>query len=219
MFRMSLRELFVLVAATAVAIVSLMYASPLWQAIFSLVAMLLALRAVIASLVDRGPRRAFAIGFAVAMLGYVLIVINVQKFMPGRAGENTEFDVYAEGRLPTSIALQNFYAGISRTKYFDAKTGARIPESERENLMLVGENLFGIGGTGGGGGFEGGGMFGGASVQVPPGKRAALYEIRPRRENFMAIGHFWWALLFGYIGGRFGRVVYLRSNDLPRERN
>jgi hypothetical protein len=211
MFRMSLRELFMLVAATALAIVSLMYASPVWQAIFSLVAMLLALAAVIASLVDRGPRRAFAIGFAVAMLGYLLALINIQKFMSGRAVENTELDVYAEGRLPTSIALQNFYAGISRTKYFDPTTGERIPESERDNLTVIGENRFGIRGTGGGGGFGSGGMFGG--VRVPPGKRAALHEIRPRRENFMPIGHFWWAVLLGYIGGRFGRFVYLRRSE------
>jgi hypothetical protein len=32
----------------------------------------------------------------------------------------------------------------------------------------------------------------------------------PREVRFMEIGHLWWALLFGYLGGRFSQFVYLR---------
>src|SRR5262245_34336543 len=32
----------------------------------------------------------------------------------------------------------------------------------------------------------------------------------PNLEEFMTIGHAWWALLLGYLGGRLARFVYLR---------
>ena len=32
----------------------------------------------------------------------------------------------------------------------------------------------------------------------------------PNLEEFMTIGHTWWALLWGYLGGRFARFVYVR---------
>ena len=111
MFRVSLREMFLLVAAVALAIVSLNYATVLWQAIIGLMVMLLAMVALITSLVDRGARRAFWIGFAVAMLGYLLIVINAHKFTLAPTEQNVELDAH-QGRLPTSLLLQHFYAGI-----------------------------------------------------------------------------------------------------------
>lgn len=209
MIRVSLREMFVLVAVVALAIVSLIFASPAWQAIVGLVVMLSAMIALIVSLVDRGPRRAFAIGFAVAMLGYLLVVLNaqsfnVERFVLGSPGSIAELDIY-QGRLPTSVVLQSIYAGISRTRHFDQKTGEPIPDSEKGNLYVVGE---GFGGLGGGG-------FGGGAVVVPAGQRAAYVEISPPRENFIVQGHFWWALLFGYIGGHFARFVYFRRNRKP----
>jgi len=32
----------------------------------------------------------------------------------------------------------------------------------------------------------------------------------PPREYFLPIGHAWWALLFGYLGGRFAQFIYAR---------
>jgi hypothetical protein len=32
----------------------------------------------------------------------------------------------------------------------------------------------------------------------------------PSERTFMAVGHAWWALLLGYLGGRFARFVYVR---------
>ena len=83
MFRVSLREMFVLVAATALAIVSLIYAAPIWQTIIGFVAILSAMVALIVGLVDHGRRRAFAVGFSVAMLGYLLIVAAGQQNYAG----------------------------------------------------------------------------------------------------------------------------------------
>lgn len=107
------------------------------------------------------------------------------------------------------MLLGYLYAGIKRTRYFDVKTGEQIPASESENLMEIGEDRFGDEGTGS---VAGGGMFAGAPVQVPAGKRAASYQVLPHQEHFMAIGQFWWALLFGYVGGHFAKFIYKRRN-------
>lgn len=201
---MSLREMFVLVAATALAIVSLVTASFVWQSILCLVVVLSAMIALVVSLVDRGPRRAFAIGFAVAMLGYLVVVANVHHVMPADQfgnihTDNVEFSAY-NGVLPTSIALRHLYGGISRTTYFDAKTNQQIPNSESGNLFVVGRSSFGVGG----------GAFGGLPINAPPGQRAAWSNVEPPGASFMVVGHFWWALLFGYVGGHFARFVYFR---------
>jgi hypothetical protein len=206
MFRLSLRELFVLVAAVALSIVSLIYASSVWQTIIGVAAVLAAMLALIAGLVDRGPRRAFPIGFSVGVLGYLLVVIHAPTFTrgpfspPAKANINPELSAY-DGSLPTSMLLGYLYAGIKRTTYFDSKTNQQIPASESENLQLIGEDRFGDEGTFGG--------FGSAvPISAPAGKRAAYYQMRPHAENFMAIGQFWWALLFGYAGGHFARFIY-----------
>ncbi len=214
MFRLSLREMFLLVAAVALAIVSLIYASPLWLLIIGIAVVLSAMIALITGMVDRGPRRAFPIGFSVAVLGYLLVVIHAPAFTrgpfspPASNNINSELDVY-DGSLPTSMLLGYLYAGIKRTKYFDPKTGEQIPASERENIVEIGKDNFGDEGTGGG-------MFGSVPVTVPAGKRPAYYQMRPHSESFMAIGQFWWAALFGYIGGHFAQFVYKRRTaDQP----
>lgn len=192
MFRISLREMFLLIAAVAMAIVSLIYATVLWQAIIGLIVMLLAMVALITSLVDRGARRAFWVGFAVAMLGYLLIVINAHKFTLAPTEQNVELDAY-QGRLPTSLLLQHFYAGINRSGYYDLNSEKRISDAESANLSTIPGSPYG-------------------GMQTSTG-RPVSYQERPPRENFMAIGHFWWALLFAYIGGRFARFVYLRRDQ------
>ena len=70
MFRVSLRHLFVLVTFIALAIVSLKYASPIWEATVLGLALIVFFVALIVALVDRGPRQAFAIGMAAVMFGY-----------------------------------------------------------------------------------------------------------------------------------------------------
>src|SRR4051794_18844146 len=147
MFRISLREIFVLVAATALAIVSLIYASAMWHTIIGVAVVLSAVIALIMGLVDRGPRRAFPIGFSVASLGYLLVIINAPTFTrgpfspPANTNINSELSAY-DGSLPTSMLLGYLYAGIKRTRYFDMKTGEQIPASESEDLMQIGEDRF-----------------------------------------------------------------------------
>jgi hypothetical protein len=105
------------------------------------------------------------------------------------------------------MLLGYLYAGIKRTRHFDATTGKQIPESESENLLVVSEDQFGDEGTGSP--LPSGGPFA-APISAPAGKRAATSQIRPIQEHFMTIGHFWWALLFGYVGGHFAQFIYKR---------
>jgi hypothetical protein len=188
MFRLSLREMFALVAASALAMVSLVYASPRWQAFVMLMAMVAAMIAIIGSLVDRGPSRAFAIGFAVGMLGYMLIVMNAQKFTNKQGGE------MSGGSLPTSRLLESFYAGIDRSGYLDAKTNERVPATETTTLT-------------------GSSPYGGA-LQTSTG-RQVYYQSDPQYDSFMPIGHLWWAFLFGYVGGHFAQYIDKRRAREP----
>ena len=184
--RISLREMFVLVAAVALAIVSLVYASSLLQAAVSLIALLVGLAAVILGIIDCGPRRAFAIGFSVAMIGYLVVVLNCQRM----AAQQTNQFVFETNRphLPTWLLLDYFYEGINRSGNYDVITNELIPESEK--LVQVPGTMGGAKQTGAGHG--------------------VWYQELPPREIYMATGHLWWALLFGYIGGHFARFIYKR---------
>lgn len=188
MVRISLREMFLLVLVVTLAIVSLIYASPLWQGIIAFIAMLMVMIAVICSLVDREPRRAFAIGAGVAMVGYLLIVGTSQVFIG-----NGEFS--GAGNFPTTILLEKFFAGINRSGYFDVKTGALIPQSELGAL------------TSAPGGFSPG--IPGNTLQTSSG-RQVYYRDDPPFEIYIRTGHLWWAFLFGFIGGHFARYIYSR---------
>ncbi len=54
----------------------------------------------------------------------------------------------------------------------------------------------------------------------PPGIQAFRQTRRtPDPATLMAVAHCWWALLLGYIGGRFARVVYLRRSLAPEGTN
>jgi hypothetical protein len=47
---------------------------------------------------------------------------------------------------------------------------------------------------------------------VFPAKSYAEFVEIPPRNNFMLIGHIWWAILFGYVGGHVARFLYVRRN-------
>ncbi len=183
MLRLSLRELLVLVAFVALAIVSLKYASDVWLAIVLAVTMLAFFVALIVAAVDRGPRQAFAIGFALTMAGYWLIVMTGTKTVANVGSMNIEFD-HMQGRLPTTRLLRYMHAAVEHGGYYDYSTGKEVPNydpAERAN-------------TGGG--------FGGAT--------SIGYREVPGREVFMPVGHCWWGLLLGYLGGLFAGFVYRR---------
>jgi hypothetical protein len=193
---MSLRQLMMLVAAVAVAIVSLKYASDAWLAIVAAVAMLAFFAAVIVAAVDRGPRQAFAIGFALTVAVYALVVMNGEKEFPNGRSRNIEFDQW-DGKLPTTRLLRYMHIAVDHGGYYDRATGQEIPDYD----PATDPNRNTAGGGFGGGGLGGGGF--GA------GPRVAFRELPPR-ESFMPVGHLWLGLLLGYLGGLFAVYVYSR---------
>ncbi len=206
-FRMSLREILVLVAMVALAISSLKYAEDTWLALVAGVTMIAFFVVLIVAVVDRGPRQAFAIGFALTMFAYGLILMTGQRTI-GSGGsvssKNIEFHQW-EGRLPTTHVLRYIHLGVNSSGYFDNTTGKELPDYDPAKDPNR----------------EGG--FGGRRVQTPGGGwfPAISYREIPPREKFMPIGHCWWAMILGYAGGHFARFVYWRrlrsERKLPAE--
>jgi len=189
MFRMSLRELLIGVALLAIAIVSLKYASDTGLVIVAAITMLVFFVALIVAVVDRGTRQAFAIGFALIMAAYGLVLMTGQRisgFSGNITSKNIEFDQW-EGRLPTTRLLRYVHASIDKSQYVDAKTGKEIAHFSPPWAVTPQTRA--------------GGTFG--------GKTFSFIEI-PSRDVFMPIGHCWWALILGYAGSHFAKYVYWR---------
>ena len=189
MFRFTIRELGLLTAFLAVGCAGLKYANELWWSVLALGTFVLLLAALITALVGRGPWRAAAIGFAVAVLAYAILLRSV----PLSANTNTspELEPYS-GSLPTSRLLLPLFKSIVRTKWIDGSTGQEVPNYQPPSP----------------GGFVGGG-FGGLGTSV-------YLQATPQGDDFMKVGHVLWALVFGYCGGRFAMWVHRRSAAEPR---
>jgi len=192
MFRVSTREMLVLVAAIAVAIVSMWYASSLWQAVVGLIVLAVTIMAVISAIFDLGPRQVFAIGMVVVMLGYSLLILNGKKYptgapqMPGPSA-NGEFDSRAQ--VPTSQLLHWLRNKLDRSGYVDSVTGKTLAADDPEIPTIApGSN---------------------GELQTSSGRQVYAVQLPPM-EDFMFTGDFWWALLFGYLGGRYAQFVYTR---------
>ena len=172
--RLSLREMFMLVALVAVAIVSLSYANEIWHIVVALLALLVFIGAMISAVIDRGSRQAFAIGMLLAMMTYG-VVFSVGLFRynlvsgPLRGG----------GSLPTTRLLVHMYAGLQETRWFDPTTGEEVRGFDPAQQTMA---------------------------------RPLRNEQVPSERTFMAVGHAWWALFIGYLGGRFARFVYARRS-------
>jgi hypothetical protein len=111
LFRLSLRELFIVVAFLATAIVSLRHASTVWQIVLGLLVLVVFIGALVGTIVDRGRRQAFAIGIVTAMAVYQAALIH--------AGIGKDFNMeFASGRgsarLPTTRLLRSLYTVVVR---------------------------------------------------------------------------------------------------------
>jgi hypothetical protein len=173
--RLSLREMLVLFALCATALVSLQFASAGWEMVVGALAALAFAAAVIVALVDRQAPQAFAIGFAVALTIYVAILASQGSL--GAAGPNLEMNPDT-GKLPTTQLLRPVFAAVADTRWIDFRTGKEVPNYDPNN--------------------------------PGPDMQYISMDERPQRGAFMRIGHCWWALVLGYLGGWFGRFVYLR---------
>jgi len=169
MWRLSLRELLMLVALVALAIVSLKYASLTWQGFVLSLTLLAFVAAAIAAFVDRGSRQAFALGMVVTMTIYAALLPTATL----------------GSQLPTSYVLSMIRSGMLTRTYVDRQTGQPLPDYDPNNMT------------------------------TPLGVNPRAF-VRPRQitmppsSQFKIIGHSWWSLLLGYVGGRFAQFLYVR---------
>jgi hypothetical protein len=111
--RISLRQLLIFVAVVALAVASLKYASPLWQAIIGLVTLMAFFAAGILAIFERGPRQAFGIAMALVMLCYGLLLVE----RPGLASQ-----------VPTNLLLIYAHNMINEVAWVNLHTGNIVPQ-------------------------------------------------------------------------------------------
>jgi hypothetical protein len=109
MFQISLRQMLTFMTAIALAIVSLRFATPWWQGVVGLVLLFSFFAAVLAATFERGPQQAFAIGFAVVVLGYALMIMNGRTSMGVRGNTLNYEELEGAGYLPTTVILGELY--------------------------------------------------------------------------------------------------------------
>jgi hypothetical protein len=92
--------------------------------------------------------------------------------------------------LPTTYLLVRLQSLSGDIRYFDSRTGREV---------------------------EGYNPAAGVAARTGLGVPTVYASTVPLLENFLRVGHCWWALLLGYVGGVFGRQVYSQrikvSND------
>ena len=219
MIRVSLREMFVLVAVVALAIVSLITASPAVANDRRRRGGALGHVAPIVSLVDHGPRRAFAIGFAVGDVGLLArrdltpTTSCTGHQFTGDASANVELDAY-----DTAACRPRYFCDtstpVSAHLVFRREQPANRSPNRRAKTSDDWRSRFGQR------------NFrrraadvrrrASSSARRPTGRMRIKYA--RTTNNFMAIGHFWWALLFGYVGGHFARFVYSAARSRSEKR-
>jgi len=195
-FRITLRELFLLVTAAALAVASLRGASDGWLMAILSTAMLGLFCATVVAVADRGPRQTFAIAFVVISVGYGILVISLPRTSVAGSPDSdaAEFDVFA-CRLPTTRLLRYVFWRSRADVWIDTGTGKVIPgfDPNKPIIPVKGTDpMIGVDKQG---------------KAIFPAKSYAESVEVPPRSNFMLLGHIWWATLFGYIGGHCARFV------------
>ncbi|MFN3152028.1 hypothetical protein [Bremerella sp.] len=192
----SLWEL-VVVMTTGILVLGSMWAPQifLWLVLMGTMLFLFALIAI--SRVGRGPWRAFATGFCCFTIGYLAAFFLV---------ENNNYSIFPNiHQLPTTIAMHQLQPYVTHTIYL--KDGKPIPASLNPTVDIYGNvadsNGNNLGSTlmGGGGGYGGGGFMGGSG----PNTVITAIEVKstPNYQTYFTLGHIFWALLLGYVGGKF----------------
>jgi hypothetical protein len=124
--------------------------------------------------------------FAIGMvLTMVIYAILVRNGVSAERGINRELNP-EDGRLPTTRISSYFYRPVVTFQWFDATRNTVLPNYYPNN--------------------------------PPTGLRDGVFRTTnksPSSEHFMQISHGWWALLLGYVGGRFAQFVYIRRTNDP----
>jgi hypothetical protein len=116
-WRLSLRGLLVLVAAAAMACAGLVNANQGWLTAFTAAALFVFMAALVAAVVDRGPRQAFAVGFLLAA-GFHLAALQWMADMPTRLLVEKAYEQVCRDRFRLTTTAGDASAG--QLKYGDS---------------------------------------------------------------------------------------------------
>jgi ABC-type amino acid transport substrate-binding protein len=197
--RISLRQLLSLVAAVAVAIVSLKYASEAWQALVAVLTVLAFFASLVIAFVGRGPRQTFAMGAALAMGVYALIV----QLEPRQ--------VESALKWTTNAVLRQFYSAVVRTAYLDPTTGQELVGYDPDAAQADGAQNDASKSAAEPEPPSWGRLF----TSIAGNRNGVITKTIPDMTTFWYTGHNWFTLLFGFLGGHFARFVYRRRIDEP----
>ena len=200
-FSFSLRELLGLFAAVAGAFAALKFASSTWLAAVAAFTMLVCMYQAVVAFVDRGPRQAFALGFILCAASYLTIFFVQIEVHPFQA------------RFPTSRLLRIAFEAMRERLYVDEQTGVEVVQSKiPSGANVIEDYSWTITPPPSQGGELAVTSSAGYAFFPPMGAGSSFRRIGdvPPRQMFMPIGHFLWALLIGYLGGRLGKYVYAR---------
>jgi hypothetical protein len=200
-FRISLRELLLLLAFSAIACTSLINASVGWAIAIFGGTLLIGLALAIGGLAERGARQAAALGAAFAMVAYGAIWILQPK-----SEITTTFNAHSQsskevlvdsGYLPTSKAIYILWDWVNGTYLIEGN--GRVVQRVSPKYSTYAYN-------------------------VPPSQTPSHWKGDPLiskglpvPEDFLAIGHCLWALVFAYLGGKLAVWIYQRRVAREKE--
>jgi hypothetical protein len=193
--RISLRQLMAVVGVIAFAIVSLKYASPIWQSLIGLVCILALIAAGISGIFDRGQRQAFAIGFALVLVCYWGLIFSaeaIDDLSGGNVRHNREFDVRT-GQFPTTLMLRPMYERIVRYRTVYRATGRDLSEEEAAKLQAA------------------------WMANPNPGPPPVSNPEFPQPRDFAVVGHCWWALFLSCFGGLMAGYAYWKAKEREQQ--
>jgi hypothetical protein len=142
MFQVSLRQLFIFLTAIAFAIASLRYPTPWWQSVIGLILLFAFFAALIAAIFERGPQQAFALGFAIVVLSYALMIVNGRKAYSPQGNMLTYDELHGVGYLPTTVMLGELYDMLYRGGKRNASPAAGSPS--QSNFARTGHAWWGL---------------------------------------------------------------------------
>ncbi len=102
------------------------------------------------------------------------------------SGREPEFSPYS-GAMPTTLVMRAPFEAVVKVEYMPSGTMQKFATQAEAEAYQASSGAPGI---------NGGGSMG--------------FWQTPTEERFMAVAHVWWAVLIGYVGGRFARLVYVR---------
>jgi hypothetical protein len=208
--RIGLGEALVVAVAFCGLLAALRFAGEIVTSLIGLLAGLLVLYAVVAAVFGRGSARAAAGGFAIGAILYGALfvaagvrqesdLLGFQPYGVSRGNMHGEL-VFAASELPTTTLLEPLHNALAVEQWTQTDTGETMAITRGDDGTLYD---------------PWGRVFDPASPAVPNTWRREATN--PEAASFLAVGHFGWALLFGYIGSLFARAAYARGRREERD--